>query len=147
MQKQLKALCPMQDETENYHRSTIPVEVLRVLKYAKEHKMFDGYYIWYDNTKPDPILIGWTYLTEESRRKGYTWNVNRYLMARWGDCALEIPELLELGYQRIKQEFTDKANNVLVTCNAILTNPDTCVRKVLSGQMSDVSIRTAADNI
>lgn len=147
MQKQLKILCPLEEAVESYKRSTIPVEVLRVLKYAKEHKMFDKYYIWSDNQKPDPILIGFNFDSENSREKGYTWNGNRYLLARWGDCALELPELLQLGYDRIKQELLDKANDAMVTLNAILTNTDVYVRKVLAGALSDISIRTNADSI
>jgi hypothetical protein len=147
MAKQMKALCPLETAVEHYTRSTIPVEVLRVLKYAKEHEMFDGYYIWCDDTKPDPLLIGWKYSNENSRINKYDWNQQRYLLARWGDCALELPELLQLGFQRIKQEVEDKAREAIIQCNNLLVSPDMYVRRILEGQTPDISLRTSADNI
>ena len=37
----LEALCPAKTSLEEYNRSTIPVEVLRALKFIKENEMFD----------------------------------------------------------------------------------------------------------
>jgi len=141
MEKQLKAVCPVKVDADKYTKSTIPLEVLKVYKFARDNKMFDGFHIWYNDVDPDPILIGWNWRSESDKEKNYTWCVNRFLIARWGDCALELPELLELGFQKMKQELLDKATAAIDKCNSVLTNPDLHVRKILSNTMdSDISL-------
>jgi hypothetical protein len=141
MEKQLKAVCPMKVDAENYNKSTIPLEVLKVYKFAKDNKMFDGFHIWYNDVDPDPILIGWNWKSEQDKEKGYTWNLNRFLIARWGDCALELPQLLELGFNKMKQELMDKAQLAINKCNSVMNNPDIHVRKILSNTTEgDISL-------
>lgn len=140
MEKQLSALCPRKEDVKSYRRSTIPIEVLAVLKLAMDNKMFEGYYILFDDVKPDPMLMGWNFKTPESKEKNYTWNVNYYLMARWGDCALELPELLQMGYERIKQQLIDNAVEAVNTCNTIVATPDAYVRKILSNKFTDINL-------
>ena len=141
MEKQLKAVCPVKVDAEHYNKSTIPLEVLKVYKFAKDNKMFDGFHIWYNDVDPDPLLIGWNWRSATDKEKGYTWNLNRFLIARWGDCALELPELLELGFQKMKQELVDKAIAAVDKCNSVISNPDLHVRKILSNTMdSDISL-------
>lgn len=141
MEKQLKAICPMKVDASEYKKSTIPLEVLKVYKFCKDNNMFDGYHVWYNDIDPDPMLIGWNWKSESDKEKGYTWCINRFLIARWGDCALELPELLELGFQKMKQEVLDKAQSAIDKCNAVLSNPDLHVRKILSNTTdSDITL-------
>jgi hypothetical protein len=141
MEKQLKAICPVKVDADKYNKSTIPLEVLKVYKFAKDNKMFDGFHIWYNDVEPDPMLIGWNWKSKSDKEKGYGWNINRFLIARWGDCALELPELLEVGFQKMKQELLDKAQSAIDKCNAVLSNPDLHVRKILSNSAdSDISL-------
>jgi hypothetical protein len=141
MEKQLKAVCPIKVDADKYTKSTIPLEVLKVYKFAKDNKMFDGFHIWYNDVEPDPMLIGWNWRSESDKKNGYSWNLNRFLIARWGDCALELPELLELGFQKMKQELVDKAQSAIDKCNSVISNPDLHVRKILSNTMeSDISL-------
>lgn len=130
-EKLLKALCPTVVDVEKYTYSTIPVEVLQVLDYAKENEMFAGYKIWYANQNPDPLLIGWKWRDEDSKQKGYTWNVDTFLIARWGDEALELNELLKKGFESLKVSLIDSASETLSICRLILENPDQYVRKHL----------------
>ena len=147
MEKQLKAVCPMKVDADKYNKSTIPLEVLKVYKLAKDNKMFDGFHIWYNDVDPDPMLIGWNWKSEQDKEKGYTWNLNRFLIARWGDCALELPELLELGFQKMKQELMDKAQSAIDVCNSVLSNPDIQVRKILSNTAgSDISLNITSSS-
>jgi hypothetical protein len=132
MEKQLKAICPMKVDAAEYTKSTIPLEVLKVYKFCKDNKMFDGFHIWYNDVDPDPMLIGWNWRSESDKKNNYTWCINRFLIARWGDCALELPQLLELGFNKMKQEVMDKAQSAIDTCNSVLNNPDIHVRKILS---------------
>lgn len=131
MVKQINALCPMHIAVEKYTKSTIPIDVLKVLQYCKSQEMFDGYSVWWDDKAPDPVLIGWKWMSESDKVKQYTWRTDKYLIARWGDCAMEIPELLEKGFERIKQELIDKANLAIEKCNSVLNKPDIYVRGIL----------------
>ncbi|MCI4437373.1 MAG: hypothetical protein JHC33_11260 [Ignisphaera sp.] len=141
MEKQLKAVCPMKVDADKYNKSTIPLEVLKVYKFAKDNKMFDGFHIWYNDVDPDPLLIGWNWKSATDKEKDYTWNLNRFLIARWGDCALELPQLLELGFNKMKQELMDKAQSAIDKCNSVLSNPDIYVRKILSNTTEgDISL-------
>jgi len=136
MQRQLITLCPMVVDAFEYNYSTIPVEVLEVLDYCKKNNVFDGYQIWYDDKDPDPLLIGWNWMDEEAKKKDYTWKKNRSLIARWGDCALEMPELLQKGSDRIKLILTDMFMEHKTIVNNVLDNPDLYVRKILSSDTS-----------
>ena len=147
MEKQLKAVCPMKVDADKYNKSTIPLEVLKVYKFAKDNKMFDGFHIWYNDVDPDPMLIGWNWKSETDKEKNYTWCINRFLIARWGDCALELPQLLELGFQKMKQELMDKAQSAIDVCNSVLSNPDIQVRKILSNTAgSDISLNITSSS-
>jgi hypothetical protein len=145
MVKQLHALCPMNIAVEKYTKSTIPLDVLKVLQYCKEQQMFDGYHIWWDDKAPDPLLIGWKWLDENDKVNKYTWRSDKYLIARWGDCAMEMPELLEKGFERIKQEMLDKVALGLEQCNSMINNPDTYVRKVLNDDSIRIDMELSTD--
>jgi len=128
----LKALCPAETSLENYSRSTIPVEVLRAIKFIKENEMFDFIKVWYDDKNPDPIIVGEKYRTENDRINGYTWNTEKVLVARWGDCAYELPELVEMGKERLKREFTEKAIDRQQKIESFLQHPEIYINKYLS---------------
>ena len=146
MTKQLVALVPTRVPVEKYTLTTIPLEVLEVLKFAKDQNMYEGYEIWSANDKPDPILVGWNFQSAEDREKNYTWRKERYLMARWGDCALELPELCQLGFDRLKEQLSDKVRKALINCNAILANPDTYTRDILAGTFNSITLDLDANN-
>ena len=133
MKKQLHAVCPSSLKIEDYKRGTIPLQVLQALKFAKDNEMFTEYQIWYDDIKPDPLLIG------KNPVEGSTWDHNYYLIARWGDEALALQDLLELGFQRIKQKLIDSAQDVQNTCKNILETPDNYVRKFLANKFDTYS--------
>ena len=146
MTKQLHAICPRHTSVEDYKKSTIPVEVLKVLKFAKSNNMYEGYEIWYNDIEPDPLLIGWNYSSDNAREKQYGWMKDRFLMARWGDCALEIPELLQVGFDKLKQELLDKAKQAISTCKSVVEDPDVYVRKVLSEQAVSIDLTTTSSS-
>lgn len=146
MLKQLKAICPSALKIEEYKKSTIPLEILKVYKYCKENKMFDGYSIWYNDVEPDPLLIGWKWQSEEAKKKEYRWQTDMYLVARWGDCALELKELLDLGFSLIKKQLISKSQLAIDKCQSVINNPDMYVEKVLSNQESDMRIDLNTDS-
>lgn len=145
MVKQLHALCPMHIAVEKYTKSTIPIDVLKVLQYCKEQEMFDGYSIWWDDTAPDPLLIGWKWMSETDKEKKYNWRSDKYLIARWGDCAMELPELIQKGFERIKQELIDKAHLAIEKCNSVLNNSDVYVRSIINDNAPSIDLNTSAN--
>lgn len=145
MQRQLKALCPSNEPIEKYTRSTIPLEILTVYKFCKDNNMFDEIRVWFDNKQLDPLVIGYNWQDEEAKQKQYSWKKNKYLIARWGDCAKEIPELLQDGFERIKIELVEKALVAKEKCNSILSNPEIYTRKIINGNASDMNIDLNTD--
>jgi len=135
MTKLLKALCPAEVSIEDYKKSTIPVEVLKVVDYAKQNKMFDGFLVWYADKQPDPMLIGWNYESEDARINKYSWRKDFSIIARWGDCALEMDELLKKGFESLKISLIDSAKEVLAVSETILKDPDSYVRKHLKSTL------------
>lgn len=148
MQRQLRALCPSSTMISNYTRSTIPLEVLEVYKFVKDNDMFESVKIWFDDKQLDPLMIGYNWEDKEAKEKNYTWRKNVYLIARWGDCSKEIPELLQEGFERIKLELQEKAIVAQEKCNSVLNNLDVYTRKIINGNASDMNIdlRTDGDN-
>ncbi len=140
MVKLLKALCPCEVNLKDYNNSTIPVEVLKVAEFAIENKMFEGLFIWYADKTPDPLLVGWNYRSEDDKKNGYTWAKNHQLIARWGDCAMELDELLKKGFESLKISLVDSAKEVLSYTEAVLKNPDTYVRKHLKSNLNPPNI-------
>lgn len=136
MDRLLKALCPSVSDVDKYTYSTIPLEVLQVMDYAIDNKMFDGYKIWYANNNPDPLLIGWTWKSPEDKEKGYSWSVNNFLIARWGDESLEIKELLQKGFNSLKISLIDSANEAMNFCRGAIENPDQYVRAHLKNNLT-----------
>jgi hypothetical protein len=148
MQKQLQALCPMVAEVENFNYCTIPLEVLKVLDFAKSNSMYEGYQVWFNDVAPDPMLIGWNWKSDSDRLSGYTWKKNRFLIARWGDCALELPELLLKGTYNIKRQLIDKAKIAQDKINAVQSNPDAYVNAILANSIdkAKIDLNTSADS-
>lgn len=139
MEKQLLTLCPVRTPITSYNKTTIPLEVLKVYKFALDNEMFEGYEIWSDDKNPDPILIGWKFTNPEAKEKGYSWMKERSIIARWGDEALELTDLLQRGYDKLKQQLEDKAKEMNNICRDIVDNADVYTRKVLAGNFSSIS--------
>ncbi len=120
----LSALCPVSVDMTKYTKSTIPVEVLQTIKFAKDMEMFDKICVWYDDKEPDPMIIGKNYIAEDDRIKGYDWRMHHTLIARWGDCAYEFMDLLELGRQRVMKRMMNEATEIKQLIDMFLAAPE-----------------------
>ena len=140
MRKQLQAVCPVWTQVQDYKKSTIPLEVLEVLDFCKENQMYEGYQVWYNDIEPDPLLIGWNYENEHARENQYNWQKDYFLIARWGDCAMELPQLLKIGYDKLVKELSAKSKLGLEKLNSISKNPEIYVDMILAGKQFDVQI-------
>lgn len=125
----LKVLCPMRHKYKSYNASTIPVEVLEVIAYCEENKLFDKLWIYSDTTDPDPVLIGENYMSQEDREKDYSWRMNRFLLARWGDCAYEIPELIEMAKKRVQKHLKATISDFKGMFLSFEENPEGMIEK------------------
>lgn len=132
----LNTLCPAVVKLESYNKSTIPVEVLQTIKFAKDMEMFDWMEVWYDDKNPDPLIVGKAYRSEKDREQKYTWNAYSTLVARWGDCAYEFLDLLELGKKRIIENLTNEAKEMKQLATLFLEEPDVYAEKFIqTGQV------------
>jgi len=147
MSKLLTALCPSKVNLDKYNKSTIPLEVLKVVDFAIKNKMFEGFYVWYADKDPDPLLIGWNWQNAEAKKNKYTWQKDESLIARWGDCSMEIDELLKKGFQSLKVSLIDSAKKVINYSEGVLKNPDTYVREHLKSNLNfpTLDIRGSSD--
>ena len=53
-----KTLCPVNEDFKVYSKTPIPLEVLKQISMSINDKHFNRIEIWYDNKKPDPIVMG-----------------------------------------------------------------------------------------
>lgn len=141
----LRVLCPNSTEYKHYNKSTIPLEVLEIISYCEDNKIFDKLYIYSDTTEPDPVLIGATYTSEESRQKEYSWNMNYQLIARWGDCAYELPELVEMAKQRVAKKLKSIMADVKGMMASFNEYPDGFIEKSIK-DLQDPITRTSINN-
>lgn len=147
MQKQLQAVCPANISVDKYTKSAIPLEVLEVLDFCKENSMYEGYQVWYNDVEPDPMLIGWNFEDDTARINNYTWRKNYFLIARWGDCSMELEALLKLGYQNLVREISSKAKLAVEKATSMMKSPEIYVDMILSGNKreTEINVTTSAD--
>lgn len=88
------ALFPVMTEIGDYDATPIPLQVLQVAAKAKEFFPFGsspkvGLYVMHpqNHREPDPVLIG------RRSKPGATWDVQTFLLARWGEALLPLDEL------------------------------------------------------
>lgn len=128
----LTALCPLKSRIKAFNKSAIPVEILETIKFVTDNEMFDEIEIWCDDTKPDPLVIGKHYRSPEDKASGYNWNMHSTLIARWGDCAYEFPVLLEMGTERIQQNFMQIAVIAKQAVQNFIDCPDMHVQQFIN---------------
>lgn len=101
-----ETLCPRKVDFKSFNINPIPVEILDAIALSVREEYFDKIEIWYDDKSPDPIAIGLRYANEESRKKGYSWQMEKYILGKWGDVKRTFEELTCLAKIRFKAEQT-----------------------------------------
>jgi len=121
----MEQLCPRKVEVNEYKISPIPLDVLKLVKLAKDEKYFSSIEVWYDDKSPDPFVVGsvghWyeTNWYDDSNKelKGLKFGSkeevksaggkrpnfsteSQYLIAKWGDVAMTFEEMSEKAKQR-----------------------------------------------
>ena len=127
LQNIFECLCPRKVDIENYNVTPIPVEILELVMLSKRENYFDKVQIWYDDKSPDPVCLGYKYLTWYGQKndgsldtsfdskekaqsfmteKGYTerqpYGINQtfYLLGKWADVKHSFEELKEMATKR-----------------------------------------------
>lgn len=95
-----KMLCPCSDPFTAYEASTIPLDILQEINRCHQNAWFDKIEIWYDDKSPDPFVVG-----NIEKVKGQYWNVDKFLIARWGDELLPFEQLVAKAIQRFKNRY------------------------------------------
>ncbi len=78
--------CPIHTLITDYSSGIIPLRVLQVAAYLKEHPLCKRLEVWHPkDPKTDPLLVSWT----------ATYGGDSYLCARWGDVLKPWGQLVE----------------------------------------------------
>ena len=98
-----KVLCPVEADIKEYSKTPIPLDVLGVIYLAEKDEYFDKIIIRYNDSAPDPIVIG---------IKGH----DEYLIARWGEEKMDIDKMRSAAIKKYTEEkraiLQAKLNNV-----------------------------------
>jgi hypothetical protein len=121
----MEQLCPRKVEVTDFKISPIPLDILKLVKLAKDEKYFSSIEVWYDDKSPDPFVVGnvghwyetdW-YADSNKELKGLKFGSKeevknaggnrpnfctqaQYLIAKWGDVAMSFEEMSEKAKQR-----------------------------------------------
>jgi hypothetical protein len=134
-----ETLCPRKVDIVDYDKTPIPVEILDLVALSKREQYFTKIEIWYDDETPDPACVGYigkyytydrSYKTmafypsreEAERAKASDANVYgtnfsteaQYLIGRWADVKMSLPELTAKAKAIYVQERTDNFNKEIL---------------------------------
>lgn len=110
----LRTLFPETTHYTKYKNGIIPLRVLQVIAFCKDHPAISNLVIWHTKSaKADPVLVG------EKKDGGST---IYYLIARWGD-ALESFERMEAKAKAaFKKKYFQALSGILSECKIALEN-------------------------
>lgn len=130
MDRMFTVLCPVKTNIEDFNKTPIPLEILKMVSLANAEEYFDKIEIWYDDKTPDPVCVGqvkmwgewnnykWRTLEEASIGLGielgnYSYQTSNYLIGKWGDVKYSFEKLMEMAMnRRLKSERTRLEENV-----------------------------------
>jgi hypothetical protein len=127
---------PQQESIVDYDSGPIPLRVLKLIEENRVHfpssarNNETGWMeIWGPQVEdPDPILVA---LIKDPEN---TWTTHHYLLARWGESLRPFSDIRADVFQRIKEKWEAKAQEVIVECDAFLQNPSAKINQYLSGE-------------
>lgn len=92
----------------------LPKQVLELIE--KYHTNFDWLEVWYESKdQVDPILVGCKWKNQEDKEKGYSWNVDKFLMCRWGESLKSFEEIVSFVKEKMYQEKKTELETNLAT--------------------------------
>lgn len=127
-----ETLCPAIVEYKKYGKTTIPLEVLGLIKLAEDEGYFDYIEIWYDDKSPDPLAVGVVKIND--------WKRENFLMARWGDVLRPFNELMKMAIQRYKKKSTLDLKNKIAEASNKLENIDLNVERYFNADNNSYDV-------
>ena len=111
-----QVLCPKAYKLSEYKRTPIPLRVLQIAAHANSLGYFREIVVW-DTESPaekDPVLVG------IFQRGQYEWEVDRYLLARWGEELESWPTLLKRALEKKRKQCLSKAASAMSKAKSFL---------------------------
>lgn len=107
-------LCPMKVRVEAYDKTPIPVEILSLVAMSKKEEHFSKVEIWYNESDPDPVCIGFRQNAQFDRNYP-TWErgLDKYLIGRWADVKMSLDALTQKAKGLFIAQKSDQYNNEL----------------------------------
>ena len=125
----LSTLCPRAVNVEDYDKTPIPVEILKLISLSRSENYFESIQIWYDDKSPDPCALGINHVyysvdngswktrhnskdsaEKEMNENGWTGKPyqtsdgEHYLLGKWADVKQSFDELKERATKRYIEE-------------------------------------------
>ena len=148
-------LCPEKRNIDEYDKTPIPLEVLKLIQMSKNEGYFNRIQIWYDDKSPDPICVGsvgiWRegqYYTDSNEKLKerefkskeeviaaggkhpyFSWEAS-YLIARWGDEAKSFDQLKEAAIKRYKAEKIAEAKQEILRAERSIQDIDNNIQRI-----------------
>lgn len=146
MIRTFKTLCPNVIDHKKYPHS-IPLESLRMISLCEKESYFDSIEVWYTDVNPDPFLIGKLYKDDSDREKGYSWNMESYLISRWGPEARTMEELVSDAKVIVERNL--KANYIAIKMAAEegLKNVELAAELFLSSKSNNLTYPSIGGNV
>lgn len=92
-------LCPVKTPLEKYNASIIPLRVLQVAAFCREHPLVKRMEIWHPAVvRNDPVLVAW-----DSAYAGQS-----FILARWGNVLEPLEKLIEMARPLLLAEKRSK---------------------------------------
>lgn len=126
-----KTLCPMKQDIEAYDKMPVPVLILGHVKQCQMKGWFKQIEVWYDDEKPDPVVVGLTDIKAEER--------NTYLIGRWAAEDRSLEALAAMAFEKRKAQLTTKLREKIAECEAALVAIDSSVATLLSGDYTPLN--------
>ena len=94
-------LCPVHTPVDTYSSDTIPLRVLEILRQAKRLDIFTDFLVWHRAgvAVKDPVLVA-----SKPAAPDRTWDVRRYILARWGEHLDEWPSLVKKALDQFREK-------------------------------------------
>ena len=129
--------CPQKNKVKEY-KQTIPLEVIRLIDEVEKRGMFEMIEVWSENKEEvDPIVVGYQYLTDEDREKGYTFQMGKFLLARWGLALKPYEEIREQSKKMWKENFiTESTKKIKEMQRGLEDVEENCVEYFRGGSQS-----------
>jgi len=126
-------LCPTVTNYKKYNKTTIPLEVLGIIKLSEDEHYFDEIQIWYDDKTPDPLAVG-------ILKKGSDWDRDYFILARWGDVLRPFKELKEMAIARYKKSSKLKLRTKIKEAENNLANLDLNVELYFEAENQEYNV-------